>query len=137
MNNAMQHECKAKRTTLFNFRRELIIIFYTKFPIKRINVEKILKLWENCCFSFSDIHILKSNNFMVWQHYPLKRNLVPRFIRLARDKDLGGWHPTHIKYLLKHTSGFLVTHTKHFTDTRSNSTFNYQFFPSFVGPSVE
>ena len=27
MNNAMQHECKAKRTTLFNFRRELIIIF--------------------------------------------------------------------------------------------------------------
>jgi hypothetical protein len=41
-----QHECKANRTTLFNFKRKPIIVvfFYTKFPVKKINVGKILKL---------------------------------------------------------------------------------------------
>ena len=35
--------------------------------MKKINVEKILKLWENYCFIFNFNHILKFKNFRVWQ----------------------------------------------------------------------
>ena len=67
---------------------------------------------------------------------PLKRILVPRFTSLARDKGLGGYHPTHVnflhdhlvlQYMLKHASLFSLTHIKHFMVTQSNSYFNHPF----------
>jgi len=40
-----QHECKTNQTTSFNLEQKPIILFsYTKFPVKRINVGKILKI---------------------------------------------------------------------------------------------
>ena len=110
---------------------------------RKINVEIILKLWENYCFIFNFNHILKFKNFRVWQNYPLKRNLVPRFTRLARDKGLGGYHPTHVnflhdhlflQYMLKHASLFSATHIKHFMVTQSNFYFNHPFFPRLRWP---
>ena len=46
------------------------IFFYTKFSVKKTNVRKILKLWENCGIIVNLNHILKSKNFKVWQNYP-------------------------------------------------------------------
>ena len=52
------------------FKKQPIIIYfsYTKFPVKRIKVGEILKLCENYCFIFTYNHILKFNNFRLWQN---------------------------------------------------------------------
>jgi hypothetical protein len=44
---------------LFNFRKTNKGFPYTIFPLKKINVENVLKLWENCYLINLFIHILK------------------------------------------------------------------------------
>ena len=42
-----QHECNIHKTILFNSERQSFIFPYTKILVKKINIEKILKLLEN------------------------------------------------------------------------------------------
>jgi len=42
-----QHECNIHETILFNSERQSFIFPYTKILVKKINIEKILKLLEN------------------------------------------------------------------------------------------
>jgi len=39
----LRHECNTNKTTLFNL-EDNQLFFYTKFPVKKINISKILKL---------------------------------------------------------------------------------------------
>jgi hypothetical protein len=41
------------------FRKSNKDFSYTIFPVNKINVGKILKLWENCCLIILSIHTLK------------------------------------------------------------------------------
>jgi hypothetical protein len=61
---------------------------YTIFPVNKINVGKVLKLWENHCLIVFTIHILKLEISGCDKSTPLKRNLVPRFEE--RKKQGGG-----------------------------------------------
>jgi hypothetical protein len=44
---------------LFDLENQIKIFSYTIFPVKKINVEFFLKLWENHCLIVLSIHILK------------------------------------------------------------------------------
>jgi hypothetical protein len=48
------------------------MIFFTKFPVNKIDVWQFLKLREIIIFIILPINILKSKNFRVLQIYPLK-----------------------------------------------------------------
>jgi hypothetical protein len=52
------HECNT-HNFLFNLENQSRDFSYTIFPVKKINVGKILKLWENCYLTILSIHILK------------------------------------------------------------------------------
>ena len=52
-------------TTLFNLENYQLLFFYTNVPVKKINVEKNLKLGENYYFIFNFNHFQKSKNFRV------------------------------------------------------------------------
>ena len=63
----MWHECFTRRTTSFNLKNNQYLFSFTLNSLwRKINVVKILKLWENCCFIFNFNHILKFKNFRVW-----------------------------------------------------------------------
>jgi hypothetical protein len=54
-----RHECNT-HDFLFDLENQTIGFFsYTIFPVKKINVEKVLKLWGNCYLIVLSIHILK------------------------------------------------------------------------------
>jgi hypothetical protein len=53
-----RHECNT-HNFLFNLENQTKDFSYTTFPVKKINVGKILKLWENCYLIILSIHILK------------------------------------------------------------------------------
>jgi hypothetical protein len=52
-----RHECNTQ--LLFNLENQTKDFSYTIFPVKKINVGKILKLWENRYLIILSIHILK------------------------------------------------------------------------------
>ena len=82
----MQH----KRTTLFNFEKQPIyFLLYWCSLWRKINVDKLLKLWENCGFIFNFNHILKFKNFRVW-HVSFTTTAVP-----SSSRNLVCLHLTH------------------------------------------
>jgi hypothetical protein len=70
------------------FRKSNKDFSYTIFPVKKINVGKILKLWENCYLIILSIHILKleisgcditprgTHEVRVRLHFPTSNNMV-------------------------------------------------------------
>jgi hypothetical protein len=76
---------------LFNLENQTKDFSYTIFPVKKINVGKILKLWENRYLIILSIHILKLEISGCDKSTPLKRNLVPRFEE-RRSKEEGDKH---------------------------------------------
>jgi hypothetical protein len=56
--------------------------------VKKINVGKLLKLWENHCLIVFTIHILKLEISGCDKSTPVKQNLVPRFEE-RRNKEKG------------------------------------------------
>jgi hypothetical protein len=52
---------------LFNLENQTMDFSYSIFPVKKINVGKILKLWENCYFNYSLYSHPEIGNFRVWQ----------------------------------------------------------------------
>jgi hypothetical protein len=62
--------------------------FHTIFPVKKINVGEVLKLWENCYLIVHSIHILNFEISGCDKSTPLKRNPVPRF-KERRNKEKG------------------------------------------------
>jgi hypothetical protein len=53
-----RHECNT-HNFLFDSENQTKLFSYTIFPVKKINVGKVLKLWENCYVIIVSIHILK------------------------------------------------------------------------------
>jgi hypothetical protein len=52
---------------------------YTIFPVKKNKCWKNFKIMRKSLFNYSHYSHPEIGNFRVWQIYPLKRNLVPRF----------------------------------------------------------
>jgi hypothetical protein len=56
------------RTNLFKSENQTMTFSHTRFPVNKINVEKKIKMMRKLLFNFFlSIHILKFENFMVWQ----------------------------------------------------------------------
>jgi hypothetical protein len=53
-----RHECNT-HNCLLDLENQTRFFSYTRFPVKKINVGKVLKLWENCYLIILSIHILK------------------------------------------------------------------------------
>ena len=137
----MWHECITRRTTSFNLKNNQYLFSFTLNSLwRKINVEKILKLWENCCFIFNFNHILKFKNFRVWQNYPPKKESRPEIHKVSKRQRFR-WVPSNTLTVFliipsynmsSNLHFFFATHTKHFMDTHSLAIHS---FLSFVGPS--
>jgi hypothetical protein len=65
-NKCNQNECNTQ-TSFYLIPKDNQLFSYTKFPVKKINVEQILKLCQNHCLIIPPNNILKSINSRVLQ----------------------------------------------------------------------
>jgi hypothetical protein len=70
------------------FRKSNKDFSYTIFPVKKINVEKVLKLWENCYLIILSIHILKLE-ISGCDNYALTGMFCPLLCRAGDPPPLG------------------------------------------------
>jgi hypothetical protein len=101
----------------FNSENQTKDFSYTIFPAKKINVGKILKLWENFYLIILSIHILKLKNFRVWHYHSNHDHIIlgSPFLKLVDAMlDAGEGKVTMNLNRTKYTYNFLRA-SKHLT----------------------